>query len=54
MLSLYAHFDIAHWKSKTLELIQQYPLSLSEIKDIALRIWEILWQTIEIPHRKGF
>jgi len=45
MLSPYAYLDRAHWKSKTLELIQQYPLSLAEIKDIALRVWQILWQT---------
>ncbi len=45
MLSPYAGLDIAHWKSKTLELIEQHPLSLEEIKDVALNTWQILWQT---------
>jgi len=45
MLSPYANIDIAHWKSKTMQLIEQYPLSSEEIRDIALKTWQILWQT---------
>ena len=45
MLSPYANIDIAHWKSKTMKLIEQYPLSSEEIRDIALKTWQILWQT---------
>ena len=33
------------WEPKTLELIEQYPLSLNELRDIALQTWQILWQT---------
>ncbi|MBM3241209.1 ScaI family restriction endonuclease [Candidatus Poribacteria bacterium] len=45
MLSPYVGLDTTHWKSKTLQLIEQYPLSLEEIKNAALKTWQILWQT---------
>ena len=45
MPSPYDNLNIADWKPKTLELIEQYPLSLDEIREIALQTWQILWQT---------
>ena len=45
MPSPYDNLDIAAWKPKTLELIEQHPLSLDEIRDVALQTWQILWQT---------
>jgi hypothetical protein len=45
MLLPYADLDITHWKSKTLQLIERYPLSLEEIKGVALKTWQTLWQT---------
>ena len=45
MPSPYDNLDIAAWKPKTLELIEQHPLSLDEIRDIALQTWQMLWQT---------
>ena len=45
MLSPYSNLDIVDWEPKTLELIEQYPLSLDELRDIALQMWQILWQT---------
>ena len=45
MLSPYSNLDMVDWKPKTLELIEQYPLSLDELRDIALQMWQILWQT---------
>ena len=45
MLSPYSNLDMVDWEPKTLELIEQYPLSLAELRDIALQTWQILWQT---------
>lgn len=45
MLSPYNNLDMVNWKPKTLELIERYPLSLDEIREVALQTWQILWQT---------
>ncbi len=45
MLSPYSNLDMVDWELKTLELIEQYPLNLDELRDIALQTWQILWQT---------
>lgn len=36
---------VEQWREKTDELIEQYPLSLDEIRFMATRTWDLLWQT---------
>ncbi|WP_330203384.1 ScaI family restriction endonuclease [Cyanobacterium sp. DS4] len=43
--SPYQNLDKDSWIDKTKELIEDHPLSLGEIEDIAVRAWNILWQT---------
>jgi Nucleotidyltransferase/DNA polymerase involved in DNA repair len=45
MTSPYEGLSIEQWKSKTQELIENHPLHLEVIREIALKSWDILWQT---------
>lgn len=44
-MSLYNSLPIEQWREKTDELVEQYPLSLDEIRFAATRAWDLLWQT---------
>jgi hypothetical protein len=45
MTSPYANLSQSEWLEKTQELVEQHPLRLEEIKEIALESWNLLWET---------
>lgn len=44
-MSPYNSLPTERWREKTDELIEQYPLSLDEVRSAATRAWNLLWQT---------
>ncbi len=45
MASPYSGLPVEQWEAKTKEIIEQYPLDLETIREIALASWSSLWLT---------
>jgi hypothetical protein len=45
MVSPYSGIPVEKWSDKTKELIEEHPLKPNVIREIALRSWNLLWQT---------
>lgn len=45
MISPYSGLPIEQWGAKTRELIEQHPLDLETIREVALDSWSTLWLT---------
>lgn len=44
-MSPYDNIPQHEWSAKTRELIERHPLQLETIREIALKSWDVLWQT---------
>ena len=45
MVSPYASIPVEKWADKTKELIEEHPLKPNVIREVALKSWQLLWQT---------